>query len=71
VVAPVETWRFFDEVCQPCHFWLSVVKRRFSAMEIAIAVGVVAVAAAIVANVRLTMSDGYRRVPTHPTRPAH
>jgi len=40
-------------------------------MEIAIAVGVVAVAAAIVANVRLTMSDGYRRVPTHPTRPAH
>jgi hypothetical protein len=40
-------------------------------MEIAIAVGVVAVAAAIVANVRIAMSDGYRRVPTHPSRLAH
>ncbi len=33
-------------------------------MEIAIAFGVVAVAAAIVANVRVAMSDGYRQVPT-------
>jgi hypothetical protein len=40
-------------------------------MEIAIAVGVVAVAAAIVANVRIAMSDGYRQVPTNPSRPAH
>jgi hypothetical protein len=40
-------------------------------MEIAIAAGVVAVASLIVATVRITMSDGYRQVPTHPTRPAH
>jgi hypothetical protein len=40
-------------------------------MEIAIAIGVVAVAAAIVANVRIAMSDGYRQVPTHSSRPAH
>ena len=60
-----------DEVCRSCHSWLSVVKRRFTAMEIAIAVGVVAVAAAIVANVRIAMSDGYRQVPTHSSRPAH
>ncbi len=40
-------------------------------MEIAIAIGVVAVAAAIVANVRLAMSDGYRQVPTKPSRLAH
>jgi ribosomal protein L3 len=33
-------------------------------MEIAIAVAVVAVAAAVVANVRTAMSDGYRKVPT-------
>ena len=40
-------------------------------MEIAIAIGVVAVAAAIVANVRVAMSDGYRQVPTKPSRLAH
>jgi hypothetical protein len=40
-------------------------------MEIAIAFGVVAVAAIIVANVRIAMSDGYRKVPTHSSRPAH
>jgi hypothetical protein len=40
-------------------------------MEIAVAAGIVAVAAIIVANVRMTMSDGYRQVPTHSTRPAH
>jgi hypothetical protein len=38
-------------------------------MEIAIAVAVVAVAATIVANVRVAMTDGYRQVPTH--RNAH
>jgi hypothetical protein len=37
-------------------------------MEIAVAVSVLAVAAAIVANVRIAMSDGYRQVPT---RTAH
>ena len=40
-------------------------------MEIAIAIGVVAVAAIIVANVRVAMSDGYRKVPTSPSRLAH
>jgi len=40
-------------------------------MEIAIAIGVVAVAAAIVANVRIAMSDGYRKVPTKRSRLAH
>jgi hypothetical protein len=40
-------------------------------MEIAIAFGVAAVAAIIVANVRVTMSDGYRQVPTNPRRLAH
>lgn len=38
-------------------------------MEIALGIAVVAVAAAIVANVRITMTDGYRQVPTH--RNAH
>jgi hypothetical protein len=33
-------------------------------MEIAIAVAVVAVASVIVATVRISMSDGYRQVPT-------
>jgi hypothetical protein len=46
-----------------------VVNRRFTAMEIIIAIAVVAVAAAIVANVHIAMSDGYRQVPTH--RNAH
>lgn len=32
-------------------------------MEIAIGIAVVAVATAIVANVRIAMSDGYRQVP--------
>jgi hypothetical protein len=40
-------------------------------MEIAIAIGVAAIAAIIVANVRIAMSDGYRRVPTKPSRLAH
>ncbi len=43
-------------------------------MEIGIAGGIVAVAAIVVANVRMAMSDGYRQVPTvptPPTRPAH
>jgi hypothetical protein len=38
-------------------------------MEIAIAISVAAVAAAIVANVHIAMSDGYRQVPTN--RNAH
>jgi len=37
-------------------------------MEIVIAVAVVAVAATLVATVRVTVTDGYRRVPR---RPAH
>jgi hypothetical protein len=40
-------------------------------MEIAFAGAVVAVAAAIVATVRIAMSDGYRQVPTNPSRTAH
>jgi hypothetical protein len=33
-------------------------------MEIAIALGIAAVASAIVATVRVSMRDGYRQVPT-------
>jgi hypothetical protein len=38
-------------------------------MEIVIALAIVAVAATIVATVRVSVTDGYRRVPTH--RNAH
>jgi hypothetical protein len=34
-------------------------------MEIGIALGLVAVAATIVATVRVTVTDGYRQVPRH------
>lgn len=40
-----------------------MVNRRFTAMEIAIALAVLAVAATIVATVRVTVTDGYRQVP--------
>jgi hypothetical protein len=33
-------------------------------MEIAIGIAIVSIAAVIVANVRIAMSDGYRQVPT-------
>jgi hypothetical protein len=59
------TWRNIDGTCRSCHSWLSVVNRRFSAMEIVIAVLIAGVtAAAIIATVRTTIRDGHRRVPT-------
>jgi hypothetical protein len=58
------SWQLIDEVRRSCHSWLSVVNRRFTAMEIAIALGIAAVASAIVATVRVSMRDGYRQRPT-------
>jgi len=58
------SWQEIDEWCRSCQFWLSVVNRRFTAMEIMQAVLLVAgIIAAVAATIHAVLTDGYRQVP--------